>query len=296
MTGNAEYDANPNGSQAVRQLAPPIILQYWQVVLRWKWLIAGILIAALVVGLTVTLLMTPQYTAKSRIEINREQKNITNVDSLESRDVGQDLEFYQTQYSLLEARSLAERVARELKLATADGFFEAHGIDVNGTSGMFATKTGPVSSAEYARREATAVDLLIGHVEIVPVRGSALIDVSYTSASPQLSARISNAWTQQFIAASMDRRFASTADARKFLEGRLADLRARLEQSQRDLVNYASSKGIVSLARTVGPDGKTQIERTLAATDLEALNNELAEATADRIAAESKARMVKKLK
>ena len=100
---------------AERGLAPPILLQYWQVVLRWKWLILGITAAALVFGLLATLLATPQYTATSRIEISRAQKNVTNVESLESAEAGRDLEFYQTQYSLLQARSLAERVARQLR-------------------------------------------------------------------------------------------------------------------------------------------------------------------------------------
>jgi hypothetical protein len=85
--------------------------------------------------------------------------------------------------------------------------------------------------------------VLMTNITILPIRGSALVDISYTSASPALSAQISNTWTEQFIVQSMDRRFASTADARKFLEGRLADLRTRLETSERDLVNYAGVSG-----------------------------------------------------
>lgn len=87
----------------------------------------------------------------------------------------------------------------------------------------------------------------------------------------------------------MDRRFASTADARKFLEGRLADLRARLETSERDLVNYAETKGIVALGKSKSADGRTEVERTLVSSDLEALNSALAAATANRITAESRA-------
>ena len=66
-----------------RSLAPPILLQYWQVVLRWKWVIAGLVVASLVVGVVATLLATPQYTATTRIEISREQKNVTNVEGVE---------------------------------------------------------------------------------------------------------------------------------------------------------------------------------------------------------------------
>jgi polysaccharide biosynthesis transport protein len=228
-------------------MSPPLVLQYLQVITRWKWVIAGIIAAAFTIGLVATLLMTPLYTAKSRIEISREQKNITNVDGLESREAGRDLEFYQTQYSLLEARSLAERVAKQLRLATSDAFFEAHGMDTADGSGLFGKKSSAITGEQRLKREKLVVDALLANIGINPIRGSALIDINYTSASPKLSADISNAWTQQFVESSMDRRFASTSDARRFLEARLADLRARLEQSERELVNYASQKGIISL-------------------------------------------------
>ena len=288
--GPTKSFASTDEIEAQQGLAPPVILQYWQVVLRWKWLIAGITIAALTLGLVATLLATPQYTATSRIEISRAQKNVTNVEGLESAETGRDLEFYQTQYSLLQARSLAERVARQLRLGASEGFFRAHGVDPS-DDGMFASQSGQqLSAAERLKREKKAVELLMMHISISPVRGSALVDISYTSASAALSAQISNAWTDQFIVQSMDRRFASTADARKFLEGRLADLRARVETSEREVVNYASQKGIVALGTTKSADGKTEVERTLVSSDLEALNAALAEATASRITAESRTR------
>ena len=287
--GIANSGIAPQEASSERGLAPPILLQYWQVVLRWKWLIAAITASALIFGFVATLLATPQYTATSRIEISRAQKNVTNVEGLESADAGRDLEFYQTQYALLQARSLAGRVARQLRLGTSDVFFKAHGIEM-GDEGLFATKSGKqFSAAEKLKREKNAIDVLAKNISISPVRGSALVDISYTSASPSLSAQISNAWTEQFIVQSMDRRFASTADARKFLEGRLADLRARVETSEREVVNYASQKGIVALGTSKSADGKTEVERTLVSSDLEALNGALAEATASRISAESRA-------
>jgi polysaccharide biosynthesis transport protein len=276
--------------EGLSPLAPPSLLQYWQVVLRWKWVILGIVIGALSVGLVATLLATPQYTATSRIEISRDQKKVTNVEGIESSDAGRDLEFYQTQYSLLQARSLAERVAREARLGANDKFFQAHGVSAD-AGGLFTSGAQRMLSArERQRREELAIDLLLDNISISPIRGSSLVDISYTSAVPQLSAQISKLWTEQYIAQSMDRRFASTADARKFLEGRLADLRARLETSERDLVNYASAKEIVAFGKSKSADGKTELDRTLVSSDLEALNGALVEATGKRIEAESKVR------
>ena len=277
------------GPDQQSRLAPPILVQYWHVVTRWKWVIAGIIAAALVAGLIVTLLITPEYTALTRIQISRDQKNITKVDGLESPEAGRDLEFYQTQYSLLQARSLAERVARRMRLSNDDAFFAAHGIKPSRLTSLF-SGTAANTRQEREAREKLAIDLLLKHVNVAPVRGSALVDVSYTSQVPELSARIANAWGREFISASMDRRFGSTADARRFLEGRLADLRGKLETSERALVGYASDKDIVSLGQSRDAEGKTVGGRTLALVDLEALNTALTQAVADRVVAESRAR------
>lgn len=259
-------------------LAAPLLLQYWQVVQRLKWVILAIIGAALLAGVIVTMLMTPLYTAIARIEIGRDEGNVTKVEGVESQEFGRSQEFYQTQYSLLRARSLAERVVRELRLSRDKRFFEAVGMPLDDSTDSMG-----------ANRSDQAVGALLAEIEVVPVRGSSLVDVAFTSADPEVSARIANAWADQFIKARLARRFAATADARKFLEERLADLRIRLEQSESQQIDYASRKGIVALERTE-VDGKTTSQRTLAAADLQALNDELARATAERIAAEAEAR------
>ena len=87
------------------------------------------------------------------------------------------------------------------------------------------------------------------------------------------------------MAAAVARQHAG--DAAQFLENRLGDLRGKLENSERDLANFANAHDIITLTRTIGPDGKTQVERTLAAANLENLDGALASATASRIQAES---------
>ncbi len=265
-----------------------MLVQYWNIIYRRKWAVLTIFVGALAIGLLTTLLTTPVYTATARIEISREQQNVTKVEGLESPQAGQDDEFYQTQYSLLSARSLAERVAKQLRLATNDGFFDAHGVDPDRGIFFDSDRRQTLSQAERAKREALAVDLLLDHVTISPITRSRLVDVRYTSASPGLSAEIANTWTQQFIEATIDRRFASTANARKFLEERLATLGGRLEASERAVVRYATEKGIVSLGRQQGPDGRIGAEQTLVAADLQTLNAELGKATAERIEAASR--------
>ena len=267
----------------------PILIQYWQAMLRHKIALAIILAACVALGIIATLLMTPYYTSTATVEINREQDKVTNVEGVTSPDgAGQNLEFYQTQYSLLESRSLAERVVRAQNLVAKDDFFETFNVDPN-NSGLLTDNSEKQSSAQRNARFKLAADILQEHIGISPIRGSSLVEISFQSPNAALSAQIANTWVEQFIASNLDRRFSSTADARKFLEEQLADLRQKLEDSERNLSAYADNKQIITLSSEQTADGKTVSQKTLASANLEALNAALASAIADRIAAESEA-------
>ena len=266
----------------------PPLLQLWQIIVRWKWVILSITIAVIVAGLAYTLLQVPQYTSSTRIAISRDQKNATKLNGVEADNSGRDAEFYQTQYTLLEAKSLAARVARQLQLSSKPEFFIAHGVDADEANRLSGKGGLATSAIDRSKRDKLVQQFLLSGVTISPIRASSLVDIRYTSASAGLSAKISDAWAQQFIESTIDRRYASTADARKKLEGRLADLGAKLEETSRQAVNYAAEKGIIAISKSES-DGKTQTSQTLASADLVALNEALASATADRISAASKA-------
>ena len=265
----------------------PILLQYWDILWRRRLIVLGALGLSLLAGAIATGMATPIYTAVTKIEISREQARVTNVEGLESERAGQTQEFYSTQYELLRSRTLAERVVRKLGLARSNEFFALHGADVEG-GGSSAAKVG-LSPADAKAREQRAVALVQANVEVQPVRGSALVTIAYSSPDPVWSSRIANTWASEFIQNSLDRRFASTAEARAFLEKRLQDLRLRLDQSERELVDYAVSRNIITLKEAKGEGGATQIVQTLTGADLEALNQQLAEATVDRVKAEANA-------
>jgi capsular exopolysaccharide synthesis family protein len=257
--------------------------QYLAIALRWKWLILGCVAGALLLGVLVTLLATPQYTATTRLEISRESSRIVKMSDVEPETSPVDMEFYETQYGLLKSRALAERVARELRLTDDPKFFAMFGREDLVDAGGKGTRL----AANRQEREQIAVEILLLRLEVTPIRLSRLVDVSWTSPDAAFSARVANAWANGFIQSNLERRFDATSYARKFLEDRLGQLKQKLEDSERQLVGYASDQAIINLPAGEGPKGKTQ-ERSLTADSLEAMNEALAQATADRIAAQSR--------
>ena len=189
----------------------------WRTIVNRRYLILGIVAAAIVLGFLITLTVTPRYTATTRIEISREQDKVANVEKVQSDQMVQELTFYQTQYSLLNDRSIAERVARALRLTTDLQFSQA--FDLTSVEGQGRSKIA----------DDTAIAVLLKNVAVKPVRGSSLVDIQFESPDSKLSARIANEWVNQFIRAKMDRRFGATTDARTFLEQRLEQLRTNLE-------------------------------------------------------------------
>ena len=280
--------AHPGDRTLPPKEADPILLRYWEIFFRRRWLVIAIVGTTIAAGILFTLLQVPAYTAEARIEIRRSQDNVTNVEAVTPQAADQDLEFYQTQYALLESRSLAARVVRKLGLTRDDAFFDAFGHELEeGLAMEDATGTG-FSREQVEARDREAVDLFLSHIGVSPIRGSALVDIRFTSASPDLSQRVTNAWAEEYIQSNLDRRFASSIEAREYLSEQLQDLRDRLETSERELVNYAANTGIVTLSQNESADGRTRTDRTLTIADIEALNTELAAATADRIRAESR--------
>lgn len=269
---------------STQQAGRSLISEYLSIANRRKWLILGITAAFVAVGLVITLFMTPLYTASAMLEIQRETSNFAEVKSSQPQSSG-DAEFYQTQYGLLKSRALAERVARSLRLGDDPVFFKEFSL----TNSWLANGHPIQTPALREARNKVAAAILLQRVKVEPDRMSRLIEISFTSPDPQLSKRVTDSWSQEFVQSTLERRYAATSYARKFLEDRLQQLRMRIDESERALVGYASRENIVNIpSPTAGTAGSASGERSLVADDLVNLNQQLAQATADRIQAESR--------
>lgn len=281
--------ANANDAPADRE---QLFTRYLNLILRRRWIIGGAVATALLIGLIATLMMTRQYTATATIEIARDAQRVVRIEGVEGESNVNDLEFYQTQYGLLRSQSLAERVARDLRLDDDPHFFELMKEKMPGASGGLFAAAQPAggSAAQRQLRTRAAADALLKKIDINPDRLSRLVRVSFTSPDPVLSAKVANAWSAHFISSNLERRFEAASYARGFLESRLEQLRQKLEQSERALVAYASTAKIINIptgTQTTGTQERT-VERSLVADDLATLNSALVAAQADLIRARSR--------
>lgn len=255
----------------------PVLEQIWNAVLNHRNLAIGVIAGVVLLGLLATFLATPKYTSTTRLEILPDAPVATSVEGQRDKALINELSFYNTQYSLLQSESLAERVVRAGNLTADKDFLAAFDLENPDAS---------MTSVERAGLARKATEILLDQLAISPVRNSSLVDASFTTPSPELSAKLANLWAQQFLQASIDRRFAATSDARKYLESRLNTLRQNLETSERALINYGMSKGIVTISSQRDANGRTQTE-TLVGADIAEVGRAFAKAREVRIAAEA---------
>ena len=263
----------------------PLVRQYMRIALRWRYVIIGATAACVLLGLIVTLLMTPKYTATATVEISRESSKVTDFQGVERETSVADQEFYQTQYGLLKSRSLSERVANQLRLVDDVAFYERFGV--SSEEPAFQLANGRYPAAGRGERQRVAGEILLKNLSVNPTRLSRLVDIGFTSPDAAFSARVANAWAENFIQTNLERKIQATSYGRNLLERQLGLQKERLDESQRQLVGYASAQQIINLPSQAS-NGATTSERSIVADDLATLNTELAKATADRIQAEAR--------
>ncbi|WP_420472438.1 GumC family protein [Brevundimonas sp. FT23042] len=253
---------------------------YWRVLLKHRNLIIGCFLGVLAIGAALTFLMTPIYTARTTLQIDRESARVFNLEDVTpSESLVQGEEFFQTQYGLLRSRSLAERVIDDTGLAASDAALA--------TIGAKAPEKGSGATRAAARREA-ALEAIQDNLSVSPVRGSRLVVVGFDNPDPVVAARIANAFAENFIQANLDRKFESSKYAREFLEDRIAQTKTRLEETERQLVAYAADQQIINVAENTDEAGTSTPGQSLTSNNLVALNAALARVRAERIAAEER--------
>jgi len=260
-SSESSYQADGFASMLERFLSEAFALRY---------LILAIVILSLIIGVVATLIQKPLYRAASRIEISMSEINATNIQGLEARNRNSAMQYMQTQYELLQSRFLADQVVESANLTRNEKFLAAYGIE---------------GSVQISERQLS--NILLGSIRITPLRASNLVDISFSSPDPQVSADIANLWAEQFLESNYNKRFGANIEARDFLQRQIEEMRERLERSEQELIEYSNANEIFILKSDNGQEGGNSAEQTLVASELQALNQSLADATAARIKARS---------
>ncbi|MBE0587898.1 MAG: polysaccharide biosynthesis tyrosine autokinase, partial [Hydrogenophaga sp.] len=114
-------------------------------------------------------------------------------------------------------------------------------------------------------------------VTVEPIRNSRLVEIKVMNADPELAARIANTMAKAFISSNIERKVDSSVYATQFLQDQIKQTKAKLEESERQINDYAKKNEILNL-------GEKGSAATANFVDFSAA---LAKAQQDRIKAEA---------
>lgn len=253
----------------------PHLLDYWDLVRKRRWLV---LTCTLVVFTTVaigTLKEKPVYEGKVLLEIDPEAPSVVNFKEVVNPSTG-DMESYQdTQYKIIQSRTLAEKVVRDLELYKDPEFIRNRYL-----FGLFEGSVPPLPANidegppdPNAAIFRNAVGYFIGSVDVNPIRRSNLVEVDFDSTNPRTAAMVANKLADDYIENNLQVKFDATTKASAWLDNKLRDLRAQVEAADDRLAAYARANGIVFVSQT----------QTLVTERLAQLQAQLTGAQADRM-------------
>ncbi|MCC2521865.1 exopolysaccharide regulatory tyrosine autokinase VpsO [Vibrio coralliilyticus] len=264
------------------------IRQYFKVLLNYKWriIIFSILVTAL--AILVVLSLPSKYTARATLLIESKQANIISIEEFYGLDT-KSQEYYLTQIEILKSDRVSEEVIRRLNLTSHPEFDPRAQEESNVSLKDRLMEWFPVLQAfrkslpneeleqsDYARNKLVLYKFKRG-LAINPIRKTQLVQVSYTSRDPELSAQIANEIGRVFMDSNIEAKIEVTQQASSWLNERIGDLREKLRQSEAQLQAFLQQEGLVDI----------QGVESLASQELAELTSQLNKARDRRVAAET---------
>jgi len=242
------------------------VWDYVRVIYKRRWAAIPAFVIVFLVGSINSFRTTPLYQASTQLLIEKDAPKVGSLNTMfQEQDGWYNDDFYQTQYKILQSRSLARKAAELMNLpahpSLVRGVPEGRGpVSLTGalSSGVGWVKRtvsggGPAVPAQPARqtgpddRYASAAGLLLGSLAVVPVRNSRLVELRFTSTDPVLAADMANGYAKAYIQQSMEHRFSASREASDWLNEQLADQRKKVEASEAELQRYKEQHDAVAV-------------------------------------------------
>jgi capsular exopolysaccharide synthesis family protein len=253
---------------------------YLSVIIRRRWYFITFFIVVVTTVTIGTFMMKPQYKATITIKIDKENPNILSFKDVVGLERAEE-DYYQTQYKILKSNNLAKRVIRSLRLYDDPEFVKKRNED--NQEGNILGKKSSLLDDEI---EPDIITSFLSKVEVSPLQKSRLVNVSFISHSPELSARVANEIGRAFIDLNIESKFEATHQAKEWLEKQLEVMKARVEQAEEKLNKYAEESGII-LIEKINEKGDSKEAENIVSKKLAELSTELTTATSDRISKEA---------
>ncbi|MCH9698322.1 MAG: polysaccharide biosynthesis tyrosine autokinase [Gammaproteobacteria bacterium] len=247
------------------------IREFWRIIMRHKGKTFFLTLLSALISAIIVLPQKSVYRSTATLLLDPETSHIAPVESVYGVKSGD--QYYKTQYEILKSRSLAYAVINKMGLENSsefksqdqqnkfqpliDWFQENLPVQelIADVQGIFSDPSDHYNSTPGNKQlesdNTNATEILISkflsRLTIKPIRDSQLVNVSFDAYDPKLAAKIANTLVKTYINKDLESKHALTKEASDLLSGRLADLRAKLESSEKALQEYREKEKLVEI-------------------------------------------------
>ena len=235
------------------------------VILKHRWPVLAVMLAVWLFALVGKYTETPLYRATALIQIDWGKINIVQDVMVNPTRAFADL--YGTQEKIVTSRVLTERVVEDLEL-WEHPIFAPPANDGDADADLDREKLVHT----IARR-------LQGMVDVTRVKKTQLMEISFVSPDPELTARLANAQVEQYIQFNVESESGLARNTSTFIDEEISELRREITDNEQQLREYSREKSIVM---SDSRDNNIVVQR------LQTLNQQLVEAEAERAGAQAR--------
>ncbi len=234
------------------------IQHYWHVILKWKWM-ASIFFILIVFGVTLYSILIPRsYISRGTIWAE-EQLNILPFEDVQRSD--STALSPQSYAQLLQSRALASAVIEKQKLYEREGLLGKKAL-----RGILPPPSDPVFRERL-------IEEFLDRLYVRPIERTKLIEVAFSDSDPRFASEVLDTVFNEYMEMIIGQKYKASEQAAHFLTAQVDNIRAEIEQGERKLTEYGTSKSIMPLTASEAPT----------VSRLGEVNKALTEATIDRV-------------
>jgi capsular exopolysaccharide synthesis family protein len=258
-----------------------------QVLRRRRSVILACIAIITIISAVVIFNLTPRYTAESSVLLNTHPNQVLDIQAVMSGLSASD-SVVRSEVEVLKSTNLAEAVVKKTNLVAVPEFnpriqkssfvsmvLEPARWVISSITSLF----GPAPAApedDPARDEFLLVTrILQGHLAVTNDGHSYVIKIQLQSQDPKLAATLSNAYANAYIDAQLEAKYNAVQTANQWLNDHMADLRNKLETSERAVQVFAAANNLTPTTQAGVGGG------TVTSQQISELNTQLVLASAD---------------
>jgi capsular exopolysaccharide synthesis family protein len=219
---------------------------------RWVFSIVSLFIVTL--GVLMLLQLVPRFTAEAKLLIGIPPSKVVNIQSV--TDDKNTASAINDEIEVLTSRELAKKVIAKLNLLDSEEFNPSSKKTsffsfLNPREWLPDEILGsPPEKQETSKEEAQAqllasvTNAYLSGLKVSAIRGSQVIQITYESTNPKLAAKITNAHADSYITNQLDAKFEATQKATSWLNEQLAELRSKVQDSEKAVETYRATHNL----------------------------------------------------